>query len=668
MSVQRPTQRRMGVVLAFLLAAYAIFVIRAFQLQVVLADEHLARAAWGVESISRHEAPRGDIRDRDGDLIAGSAPAYTISYDPRLLLTEDREELTFVMTQLSGLERFDRDELEAWASADLTEVPRYRVLERGVAPGRTEALLESLRQRGVRGVFREDGYARVYPFGALAGRTIGFLDAFGDNGVAGLELAFDELLQGSTVEYRVARDASRNPYLIGDSPDIRMAAGNDVTLTIDHELQAIAEVELERVITEFHAEAGTAVAIQPQTGEILALASWPPYDPNTEAGTNDAGWRNPAIAAAYEPGSTVKIFTFAAALEEGVVGYESEIDCQNGEVLVDRYRIRDRHCHDSIRAWEVIRDSSNIGALTMGMRMSQATHREYLAQFGLGGRTGVELPGEAQGMLPNLDRPWPASRHATISYGYGFSVTPLQLAAATAVIANDGVRVQPHIVRSITSPGGVELHNGTHTAGTRVISARTANQVTAAMVTVVSEDGTAALAAIPGYSVAGKTGTARMIRATGGYADNEYLSVFTGFAPADAPRVAIAVMVERPDPSIGYYGGTVAAPIFAAIARRALELDGLPVSEALNAVPVEHASAAEPVQGLEVHEPRALVGPREVPDFDGLLVHEAMAMARRRGLTVSVEGTGRVVAQTPGSFSPATPGMAVTLTLESAHR
>lgn len=658
----------MGVVLAFLLVAYGTFMFRAYQLQVVLAEDHLDRAAWGVESVSRHEAPRGDIRDRDGDLIAGSAPAYTIAYDPRLLLTEDREELTFVMTQLAGLERFDRAELVAWANADITEVPRYRVLERGVAPARTEELLENLRQRGIRGVFREDGYARVYPFGALAGRTIGFLDAFAENGVAGLELAFDDTLQGSTVEYRVARDASRNPYLIGDSPDIRMAAGNDVTLTIDRELQAVAEAELERVITEFHAEAGTAVAIQPETGEILALATWPPYNPNTEAGVDDSGWRNPAIAAAYEPGSTAKIFTFAAALEEGVVRYDSEIDCQNGAVMVDRYRIRDRHCHDSIRAWEVIRDSSNIGALTMGMRMQQSTHRAYLAEFGLGVRTGVELPGEAQGMLPGLDRPWPASRHATISYGYGFSVTPLQLAAATAVIANGGVRIQPHIIRGITGPGGAVLHTSGNPESSRVISERTARQVTDAMVTVVSEEGTAALASVPGYDVAGKTGTARMIRATGGYADDEYLSVFTGFAPADAPRVAIAVMVERPDPQIGYYGGTVAAPIFAAIARRALELDGLPVSEALNAVPVEHASAAEPVEGLEVHEPRAVVGPREVPDFAGMLVHEAMAMAGRRGLSVSVEGTGRVVAQTPDPFSPATPGMPVTLTLESAQR
>ena len=658
----------MGVVLAFLLCAYALFIGRAFQLQVVLADEHLDRAAWGVESTSRHEAPRGDILDRDGELIAGSAPAYTLAYDPRLLLMEEGEQLLLVMDELEACERFDRSELEAWTTSDIGDVPRYRVLERGVAPARAEALLETLRQRGVRSVFREDGYTRVYPFGALAGRTIGFLDAFGDRGVAGVELAFDEPLQGHTVEYRVSRDASRNPYLIGDSPDIRSAAGNDVSLTIDRELQAVAEAELERTIIQFEAEAGTAVAIDPRTGEILALASWPPYDPNTEAGEDDNGWRNPAIAAAYEPGSTAKVFTFAAALEEGVIGFDSEIDCQNGSVLVDRYRIRDRHCHESILAWEVIRDSSNIGALTMGMRVPQARHREYLTEFGFGSRAGVELPGEAAGLVPGLERPWAASRHATISYGYGFSATPLQLALATAVIANGGVRVRPHLIRSINSPSGEVLHDAATPESHRVVSERTATLVTRAMETVVSDEGTAALAAVPGYSVAGKTGTARMIRETGGYADDEYLAVFTGFAPADDPRVAIAVMVERPNPEIGYYGGRVAAPIFAAIASHALELDGLEVPEDWPTAAVEHSASEEVTEGIEPLSVPALVGPREVPNFDGMLVYEAMQMAGRRGLVVAVEGTGRVVQQTPPPHAPATPGMSVSLTLETVRR
>ena len=658
----------MGVVLAFLLVAYAVFIGRAFQLQVVLADEHLDRAAWGVESTSRHEAPRGDILDRDGELIAGSAPAYTLAYDPRLLLMEEREQLDIVMNELEACERFERAELEAWAVADIGDVPRYRVLERGVAPARAEVLLETLRERGVRSVFREDGYTRVYPFGALAGRTIGFLDAFGDAGVAGVELAFDEPLQGHTVEYRVSRDASRNPYLIGDSPDIRSAAGNDIHLTLDRELQAVAEAELERTINHFEAEAGTAVAIDPRNGEILVLATWPPYDPNTEAGEDDRGWRNPAIAAAYEPGSTAKIFTFAAALEEGVVGFESEIDCQNGAVMVDRYRIRDRHCHDSILAWEVIRDSSNIGALTMGMRMSQAAHRQYLMEFGMGSRSGVELPGEAAGMVPGLERPWADSRHATISYGYGFSVTPLQLASATAVIANGGVRLPPRLIRSVTSPAGESLRDAAAEDGHRVVSERTATLVTRAMTTVVSADGTAALAAVPGYSVAGKTGTARMIRDTGGYADDEYLAVFTGFAPADDPRVAIAVMVERPNPEIGYYGGTVAAPVFAVIARHALELDGLDVPDEWPTLAVEHSASAEVTEGVEALSPRAAVGPREVPDFDGMLVYEALQMAGRRGLVVEVEGIGRVVEQTPLANMAAAPGMTVSLTLESARR
>ena len=658
----------MGVVLAFLLCGYAIFVARAYQLQVVLADEHLDRAAWGVESTSRHEAPRGDIVDRDGELIAGSAPAYTLAYDPRLLLMEEREELDFVMELLDGAERFDRGELEEWAASDVGSVPRYRVLERGVAPADAEALLGALRERGVRSVFREDGYARVYPFGALAGRTVGFLDAFGDSGVAGVELAFDDALRGEAVEYRVARDASRNPYLLGDSPDIRSAAGDAVQLTLDRELQAVAEAELQRTIEHFEAEAGTAVALDPRTGAILVMASWPPYDPNGETGADQSGWRNPAIASAYEPGSTAKVLTFAAALEEQVIGFDTEIDCQDGVVMVDRYRIRDRHCDGSILAWEVIRDSSNIGALTMGMRLPQSVHREYLTAFGLGARTGVELPGEARGVVPSLERPWAASSHATISYGYGLSVTPLQLASATATIANAGVRIPPYLIETVTSATGERRRGADGRDGVRVISPQTAELVTRAMVTVVSDEGTAALAALPGHEVAGKTGTARMIRETGGYADDEYLATFTGFAPADDPRVAIAVMVERPNPEIGYYGGTVAAPVFAEIARHALELDGVDVLEGGVTEPVEHEAAAEVTAGVIAPSPRVPVGPRQVPDFTGMLVHEAMASAGRRGLVVAVEGTGRVVGQEPSPQSPVAPGATVSLTLETARR
>lgn len=658
----------MGVVLACLLCGYVTFVARAFHLQVVLADEHLERAAWGVESTSRHEAPRGDIVDRDGELIAGSAPAYTLAYDPRLLLMEEREELASVIEALEGYERFDRAELEAWAQGDVAAVPRYRVLERGVAPADAEQLLDTLRGHGVRSVFREDGYTRVYPFGALAGRTVGFMDAFGDSGVAGIELAFDGALDGETVEYRVSRDASRNPYLIGDSPDIRTAAGDTIRLTLDRELQAVAEAELARTIRHFEAEAGTAVALDPRTGEILVMASWPPYDPNSETGADDNGWVNPAIASAYEPGSTAKILTFAAALEERVIGFDTEIDCQDGVVTVDRYQIRDRHCHGSILAWEVIRDSSNIGALTMGMRLPQSTHRDYLTAFGLGARTGVELPGEAHGVVPELERAWAASRHATISYGYGLSATPLQLASAAATIANDGIRIPPYLIESVTSATGERRRGPVERDEVRVISPATAELVTRAMVTVVSEEGTAALAALPGHEVAGKTGTARMIRDTGGYAENEYLAAFIGFAPADDPRVAIAVLVERPNPEIGYYGGTVAAPVFAEIARHALELDGVDVLDVGISAPIEHEASAEVTEGIIALEPRMPVGPRQVPDFHGMLVHEAMAMAGRRGLVVAVEGTGRVVAQEPDPQSPAAPGATVALTLETAGR
>lgn len=669
MSVQRPLRRRMWHVLALLVLAYGLFLWKSYRLQIVFAEEHLARAQWGVESVSRYEGARGVIVDRDGRILAGAAPAVTLAYDPRLLLTEDRAQLDTVLPLIAGFERFDAADMAAWRTAEPQDVPRFRVLERGVPPAVANQVLDRLSALGVRAVFQQDASRRTYPNGPLAGRTLGFLDAFGSAGVAGIEMAFEELLAGEEVEVRVARDASREPYLLGEVPDLAAAAGATVHLTLDAELQAVAEQALRDTLDEFDAAAGTVVVSRVETGEVLVMASAPDFDPNAEVDGDSIGWRNPAVANMYEPGSTAKMLTFAAALEEGVIAYDTEFDCENGVVMVDRYRIRDRHCHDSILAWEAIRESSNIGALKMGMRMEQSRHRDYLTAFGLGARTGVPLPGEAAGVVPTLERPWPESRHATVSYGYGFSVTPLQLNIATATIANGGVRMEPLLVSSVVDAAGEVRFAAEPTPVGRVVSENTAELVTRALETVVSADGTAALASVPGHRVAGKTGTARLLAESGGYEEGAYLAAFTGYLPADAPRFAITVMVERPDPEIGYYGGVVAAPVFAAVARRALELDGLHVAEDGVTRPVEHSWSAEVTHGLETPVgSRLAIGERTVPNFVGLTVREAMVAAAGTGINIAVEGAGRVADQAPAAGTPATPDTHVVLTLTEVRR
>ncbi|MCB9520494.1 MAG: transpeptidase family protein [Myxococcales bacterium] len=670
----RPNPRRVQVAVAVLMAAFLAFIAQAVRLQIFLADEHLARAAWRVDSVAEIPPPRGEIRDANGELLAGNAPAVDIAIDVKLLLNENRDVLDQVRPHLESLPYFSRDEWDQWVVADVADVPGDRLLARGVSPTEASRLAHAMGELGVRAIIRRDSYRRVYPNGALASRTIGRVDGPGVHGVAGVERALDANLVGDSLQVPLQRDATRKAYLLGASPDLTAATGDRVDLTIDRRIQAVAEEELAATVTHFEAVAAVAIVSRPATGELLAVASWPPFDPNAfdeSAASADAGWANPALTSTYEPGSTGKIFTFAAALEEGLVTYDELLDCQGGVVQLGRARIIDRHCHGQIHAWEVIRDSSNIGAMAMGTRLTQQAQRGYLAAFGFGSRTGVGLPGDSTGVL--APTPWPYSQQATVSYGYGFAVTPLQLNMATAAIANGGVLMQPQIVRAVRSANGELVSELEPNPVRRVVSARTASLVTQAMATVVSRDGTAALATVPGYTAAGKTGTARML-SSGGYSDTEYLAVFTGFVPLDRPELVITVFVGRPNSQIGYYGGVVSAPVFSGIARRALPLLGrAPETDATpSSDPIEHAASAEAVDGLALSADDRLstgaptdTGAPTVPDLTGGWVADAVRRAEALGLDVAVVGTGRVVAQWPAAGSDVVPGTRVVLTLEA---
>ncbi len=665
MTVQRPTQYRMRVVLGFLTLGFVAFLAKAFTLQIVDAADNLDRAQWRDATVTEHEAPRGPIVDRDGHLLAESAAAVKLWFDPVVLLSSDREHMDVLISEFARFERFDAEELNRWAAGPLEGVPRYRLLSQAMAPPEAQAMRTRLAPLGIRSVVYSDAYRRVYPGGPVAGRILGFMDARSTLGVAGLEAAYEDVLAGGSVEVRVARDRAREPFLLDDIPNLQDAAGATVELTLDLELQEVVEQSLQATLTQFRAESGTVVVTRVETGEILAMASLPSFNREETLFGDGDGWRNPAIANAVEPGSTVKIFTFAAGVEEDVIGYNSTLDCNRGVVMLDGFPIRDSHCPDTIEAWEVIRDSSNIGALRIGMRMSQATHREYLEAFGFGSPTGVPLPAETGGQLRPL--PWPQSVHATTSYGYGFSVSPLQLNMATAAIANGGMLMHPLLVRRVVSATGEMLEENTPQPVRRVISARTASLATQAMETVIARDSTGVLAAVPGYSVAGKTGTARLVAAGGGGYEDAHRALFTGFVPSDAPRFAITVLVERPDPSVGTSGGVVAAPLFSMVARRALELDGLPVESATGTPqPVEHMALEEVSQGIEAIAPVPEdVNVRTVPDFVGLHVRQALIRASREGVEIAVEGTGDVAEQWPPAGAAATPGMSVVLTLES---
>lgn len=663
--------RLRAVVLLFALAWIAVLA-KAYVEQVVRAEETLAKAMWRTESVVEIVGPRGPIMDRDGAVLAESVSAFDVFWDPRTAFTTDADRLEDVLAFASRFEGFDPEAIPAYRMAEPGTLPGHRALARGLSPEEAAEHRAWLRERRISSVGFTPSFRRVYPNGALAGRAIGFMNGHWTTGVSGVEAVFDDVLTGRTIEVDVERANSREMFMLGDVPDIIQASGAAVELTVDIDLQLVVEQALTAAVERFEAASALAVVTRVGTGEILAMGSVPGLDPHEGAAAAGVGWVEPVIANQYEPGSTAKIFTFAAALDQGLITYDTVLDCAGGALRVDRYTIRDRHCPDTIEAWDVLRHSSNIGAIRIASRMTQASHLAYLEGFGFGESTGIALAGEARGDLPDLDRPWAESTHAALSYGYGLAVTPLQLNIATAVIANGGVRVPPYLVERVVDAAGTELHRAASPEPVRVISEDAARLTTRALVTVTGEEGTATAAAIPGFEVAGKTGTAR-IPGPGGYRDGEYRSFFTGFVPADDPRLVITVMVERPNPDIGYYAGTVAAPAFAAIARRALELDGVTVvpRRELSAPSARPAGVphAEPTEGLVAPSTSpSVVGARRVPDFEGMSASDVLEVAAALDLEVSIEGVGVAASQSVSQDTPIGPGMRVHVRLEEPPR
>ncbi|MFT4704857.1 MAG: cell division protein FtsI (penicillin-binding protein 3), partial [Bradymonadia bacterium] len=570
MTESRPADGRLSIVVLILALAFLGFVLRSYHLQVAVADEHLARGDWRVRSSVTVSAPRGSILDRNGRVLAADVELRDVFIDPRHIMMHEREHLQEVRAILSELDDFDAERFEQWRAQPVESLPRYVVIARGLSPRDGDELLRPLRDGRIRGVGLTPSHQRVYPLGALAAPVIGFVNREHAGG-AGLEGRLHSRLAGGEVEVPLRVNQFRVSIMDGILPEANAARGDSVTLTLDADMQSVAEESLAHALEYFEASAGTVVAMDPRTGAILAIASLPSNDPVDFNGGPESQWLHRAVAHVYEPGSTAKVFTFAAALEERAVGYNTTFDCNNGVYIIAGRVKRDHYCHDTITAWEVIRDSSNIGAIGMSLRLEDDVMAEHLRAFGFGERLGIDLPGESAGIFPAL--PWRRSTQQTVSYGYGIGVTPLQLTTATATLANGGVRMDPYLVSEIRSGQGDVLETFEPREVERAVSERAARLTARAMETVTTEDGTASAAAIPGFSVAGKTGTAFLVSPNGGYTD-DYLSAFTGFVPAEDPVIAISVIVERPNPDIGFYGGAVAAPVFRDVAIEALVREG----------------------------------------------------------------------------------------------
>lgn len=640
---------RLTACLALLTLAFAGLVARAAYLE-VHDGERLAAIAARQSSREIDVAPRrGPIYDRDGGALALSVSVKSAYARPRVVRPADVPKIAAALGLPTAevRARLDRRRPFVW-------------LRRQVPPA-VATRVGGLEAPGV-GFVTEP--KRFYPNGALAGHLLGFAGLDGQ-GLEGVERAFDDLIRGDVARQAEGRDARGRRLLPnGLDPESLAPEGAGLVVTIDRRIQFAAEEALAAAMREAGATGGSAVVLDPATGEVLALANAPAFDPNRFGDVRPAAWRNRVVTDAFEPGSTIKVFLAAAALDAGVVSTGERFFAEHGVYQLGRRVVRDVHPEGWVTLPDILRVSSNIGAIKVGERVGAARYRKTLAAFGFGRGTGIELPGEVDGTLHAASR-WTPISMATASYGYGLAVTPIQLATAFATVANGGVAVTPRLVRgSLLADGSLVTLDEPHAtapAVRRVIAPETARRLTSMLEAVVGPGGTGHLAALDGYPIAGKTGTARKIETGGGYARDRHVASFVGFVPADAPRFVIAVFVDEPKASI--YGGVAAAPAFRAIAEAALAAYRVPPSRAPRApsAPVRPAPA-QPAPGTVVlasatRAGLALAAGTElsvpvVPDFSDLGIREALDLARAHDLAVTVEGQGWAVSQRPAPGAP----------------
>jgi cell division protein FtsI (penicillin-binding protein 3) len=530
-----------------ILGCFGVLLGRAFYLQILNTDFLQEKGESRYRRDLEVSASRGRIADRNGDVLAISTPmksVWAIPADARLTPAQTK--------QLAQLLELDSKEL----SRKLASEKNFVFLQRQIPPD----VADKVSALKLPGIGQNKEYRRYYPTGEMTAHMVGFTGV-DDKGLEGAELAYQSQLLGRAGSRSVIKD--RRGQIVEDVGSIKPPQdGKDIRLALDSKIQYLAYSQLKQAITENKAKAGGAVVIDAKSGEILALANWPTYNPNNREHLSGAQLRNRAVTDTFEPGSTLKPFTVALALDNGKVRFDSIINCAPGKLTIGNATISDAHPHGALTVAQVIQKSSNVGAAKIAAMMAPQQMWEMFDAAGFGQTSRLGFPGEVAGRV----RPWKNWRpieQATMSYGHGISVSLLQLARAYTLFARDGDLIPLTLTRSEVLPLN----------GVPVFSQQTAREVRAMLEMAVQAGGTAPKAQIPGYRVAGKTGTAHKLE--GGQYANKYVSSFVGFAPASDPRLIVAVMIDEPG-GAKHYGGDVAGPVFAGVMSGALRTLGIP--------------------------------------------------------------------------------------------
>ena len=543
---------RVSLVGVLFLAGLAVILGRAAYLQVICGSA-LAQKASGQYAKTIHTVgKRGTIYDTQMRELAVSVESLSLAANPRMV--EDPERTARALAPVLKMQR-------RAVRARLASDRHFVWVKRQITPREAQVV----REMAIAGIEFIPEHSRYYPNRGLAAQLVGFTGVDGI-GLEGIEYQFNAELMGQQQIFTVLKDAFGRGF---ETPEdiIRRDSGQNVVLTIDRTIQHVAERSLQKAVETHKAKSGIAVVMAPQTGDVLALAHYPFFNPNNFKNFSPEIRRNRAVTDAFEPGSTLKLFSVAAALKSGCCTPHTIFYCENGRYRIGTNVVHDTEKHGWLSLQRIVKFSSNIGAVKIGETIGPDTLHDTLTQFGFGRDTGLRFPGETGGSLAPARR-WTRFDVAAVSFGQGVSVSALQLTSAVAAIANDGLLMKPRVVRAITDPRGRTVREFKPQARSRVISARTAAQLARMMALVVAEGGTGTQARLEGYSAGGKTGTAQKIGPSGTYADDRYVSSFVGFAPLENPRLAILVVMD--EPREGYYGGVVAAPVFRRIAQEVL--------------------------------------------------------------------------------------------------
>ncbi|MBW1816357.1 MAG: transpeptidase family protein [Deltaproteobacteria bacterium] len=610
---------------------------RAYQLQVIQKDRLGGIARNGYIWNVKLPPERGTIYDRERHELAVSIKVKSLYAHPKQVKGKDKTARS--LSKILGLKRTD-------IRKRLNSSSPFVWIRRKIPPKQAKQV-DQLKLPGV-GLTTET--QRYYPGRDIAAHVIGF--AGQDNqGLEGLERKYDSVLRGPQHKLVLMRDALGRVFSMSRPAESDQGLRH-LVLTIDKDIQYRAQAALRAAVKKTGGKAGHCLVVDPRTGEILAMAVVPEFNPNTFRKHKPYHWRNRIVTDCFEPGSTIKAFLLSAALEESAISLDDAVNCEGGRYAIGGSIVHDTHDYDVLSAAEVVVKSSNIGAIKIGCKLGYGRFYDYLASFGFGSATGIDLPGERKGFI----RPPKKARlidQATHYFGQGMTVTSLQLAMAMAAIANGGKLMRPYVVKSIVDSSGNVLHEGRPKVVRRVISSQTSHEVAHTLQRVTEEEGTAPKAAIAGFSAAGKTGTAQKVDPkTRAYSKSKYVAAFVGFTPVVNPRLVILVVVDEPKGVA--YGGVVAAPVFSEVGRWCLthmrvNPQSLMAAKEMEVTSTAPAVASGPPAATDV---RAETKKGSLPDFRGLGMREVLARGRSLGLDVVLVGTGLAVKQHPRPGGP----------------